>query len=183
MKPNETVTNEILHQSLTLLVDEKDTGGTRNKYEITMPPHSRGPYVHFHTEFIEVFTVTQGQLDFYLGDDQACTPLTAGQSMTAQLGQLHTFHNHSDAPVAFTVEGVPAGGFVRAFQLACGVAREGRAGQDGLPANILEKLYFVRLTRGFVRRVPVLVQRALFATATALLAARGRKKVLDGYIT
>lgn len=183
MKPNDVITNVKLNQTLTLLVSAKDTGGARNKYEITMPAHADGPYAHFHTEFKEVFTVTKGTLDFYLGNDKVLTTLTEGQSITAEIGQLHAFKNNSDAPVSFTVEGIPAGGFVNAFQMACGVAKEGKAGADGLPANLLEKLYFIRLTRGFLPRVPVFIQKRAFSLATFLLALTGRKKRLDSYIS
>lgn len=138
MKPNAVITNEKLGQTLTLLVSAKDTGGARNKYEIAMPAHADGPYAHFHTRFKEIFTVTKGVLDFYLGNDQALTTLTEGQSITAEVGQLHFFKNNSNQPVNFTVEGIPAGGFVNAFQMACGVANAGKAGEDGLPANLLE---------------------------------------------
>ena len=183
MKPNDVITNEKLGETLTLLVSAKDTGGARNKYEITMPAHADGPYAHFHTRFKEVFTVTKGVLDFYLGNEKARTTLTEGQSITAEIGQLHAFRNNSDEPVRFTVEGIPAGGFVDAFQLACGVANAGQAGQDGLPASLLEKLYFVRLTKGFLPRVPVFIQQAAFSLATFWLALTGRKKQLDSYIS
>ena len=183
MRPNDVITNKKLNQTLTLLVSAKDTGGASNKYEIAMPAYADGPYAHFHTEFKEVFTVTKGVLNFYLGNEKALTTLTEGQHITAEIGQLHAFKNNSDKPVSFTVEGIPAGGFVNAFQLACGVANEGKAGKDGLPANLLEKLYFIRLTRGFLPRVPVSIQQKAFSLAAFLLSLTGRKKRLDSYIT
>ena len=183
MKTNDIITNKKLNQTLTLLVSAKETGGASNKYEITMPAYADGPYAHFHTEFKEVFTVTNGVLDFFLGNEKVLTTLAEGQRITAEIGQLHAFNNTSNAPVSFTVEGIPAGGFVNAFQMACGVANDGKAGADGLPANLLEKLYFIRLTRGFLPRVPVFIQKRAFSLAAFLLSLTGRKKRLDSYIT
>jgi len=37
--------------------------------------------------------------------------------------------------VIFTIKTEPAGGVVKAFQLACGIANDGGAGKDGLPKN------------------------------------------------
>lgn len=182
MKPNQTITNPILGETLTLLVSENSNNGASTKYEIFMPGHGQGPYVHFHTDFIEIFTVKKGILDFYLGKERKHIPLLTGQTITANKRQLHSFLNNHDESVIFTVEAIPAGGFINAFQLACGVANAGRAGNDGFPANLLEKLYFIKLTRGFLSKIPVIVQKAAFMLATFLLFVMGRKKYLDKYL-
>jgi hypothetical protein len=84
-------------------------------------------------------------LDFYLDKEKRLVRICKGESVTAQIRQLHSFENDHDEPVIFTVEARPAGGLVKAFQLAYEVANEGGAGKDQLPANFLIKLYFIKL--------------------------------------
>jgi nucleoside-diphosphate-sugar epimerase len=65
--------------------------------------------------------------------------LRPGESLTAQIGQPHTFANQTNEPCLMTVETRPAGGVVKAFQIAYGVANDGGA-EDGFPRNPLVRL-------------------------------------------
>jgi hypothetical protein len=67
------------------------------------------------------------------------------QSVTAQIGQLHTFANERNKPTLMTVETKPAGDVAKAFQLAYGVANDGGSAKDGLPFNPLVRLLFIRI--------------------------------------
>src|SRR5882672_5364456 len=124
MKPHQTIGNKHTGETLTLLVSEKDNGGASNKYEIFLPAHRPSPPLHYHIDFIEIFSVSRGMLDFYLDKKERHVRVREGESITAEIGQLHRFANDHDEPVVFTVEARPAGGLVRAFQLAYGVANE-----------------------------------------------------------
>jgi mannose-6-phosphate isomerase-like protein (cupin superfamily) len=182
MKQNQTISNRYTGETLTLLVDEKGNGGASNKYEVYLPGRLPGPPLHYHIDFIEIFTVKKGQLDFYIGKEERNVRITAGQSLTAEIKQLHRFSNNCDEPVTFTVESRPAGGLVKAFQLAYGVANDGGAGQDGLPADFLIKLYFIKLSQGYLADIPLFFQKTLFSIATFILAISRRKKKLDKYL-
>jgi hypothetical protein len=39
-------------------------------YEVCQPPHRPSPPLHYPVDFIETFTVKQGQLDIYVDRDQ-----------------------------------------------------------------------------------------------------------------
>jgi mannose-6-phosphate isomerase-like protein (cupin superfamily) len=182
MKPHQTISNKRTGETLTLLISEKDNDGACNKYEIFLPAYRPSPPLHFHTDFIEIFTVKKGVLDFYLDKEERLVSLGEGQCLTAEINQLHTFANDHDEPVIFTVEARPAGGLVKAFQLAYGVANEGRAGKDELPANFLVKLYFIRLSKGYLPTIPLFFQKTLSAFATFILYITGKKRHLDQYL-
>jgi hypothetical protein len=79
------------------------------------------------------------------------------------------------------VEARPAGGLVKAFQLAYGVANNGGAGKDGLPADFLVKFYFIRLSQGYLPTIPLFIQKVLFGVATFILSITGKKQELDRY--
>lgn len=182
MKPHQTISNKQTGETLTLLVSEQDNGGTSNKYEILLPPHRPSPPLHYHTKFIEIFTVQKGTLDFYLGKEERHVRLTDGQRITAEIRQLHRFANDHDDPVIFTVEALPAGGLVKAFQLAYEIANEGKADHEGLPANFLVRLYFIKLSGGYLPAIPIFFQRSLFTIATIILTVTGKKRKLDQYL-
>jgi len=95
-------------------------------------------------DFTETFTVKQGKLDFYADRNQKHLLLQPGESATAQIHQPHRFANNHDEPVIFTIETKPAGGVVKAFQLAYGISNDGGATRNGLPKNPIARLVFVK---------------------------------------
>jgi Cupin domain len=121
--------------------------------------------MHYHVAFTETFTVMEGALDFYLGRSRQRVTLRPGQSVTAEIGQPHTFANDRDVWTTFTVETRPPGGVVAAFQMAYAVANAGGAAKDGLPRNPIARLGFIRRSQGFLPGVPLFLQRGLFAVA------------------
>jgi mannose-6-phosphate isomerase-like protein (cupin superfamily) len=165
MRSGETIRNNATGETLTMLEGELESGGVRQLYEVWLPPGVAGPPLHYHLAFTETFTVVEGALDFYLGRERRRVTLRAGDTLTAELRQLHTFANNGNAPVRFRIETRPPGGVVAAFQLAFAVANAGGAAKDGLPKNPLIRLRFLRLTQGFVPGLPLWLQRGLFRLA------------------
>lgn len=163
MRSGETIRNEVTGETLTMLEGERESGGVRQLYAVLLPAHRPSPPLHYHVAFTETFTVTEGTLDVFLGRERRRVTLTAGESVTAELRQPHTFANDRDLPVRFTVETRPPGGVVGAFQMAYAVANAGGAAKDGLPRRPLMRLRFIRQAQGFVPGVPFWVQKGLFA--------------------
>jgi len=108
--------------------------------------------------------------------------LKAGDKATVQVGQPHTFANHSSERSVITVETKPAGGVVRAFQLAYAVANAGRASADGLPRNPLLRLRFIQMSQGFLPGIPLWFQRAAFAMAALLARTTGVETRVRRYL-
>jgi len=92
-------------------------------YEVCQPPHRPSSPLHYPVDFIETFTVKQGQLDIYVDRDQKHLLLLPGDSATAHIRQPHRFANNHDEPVIFTIKTEPAGGVGKAFRPAYGIAR------------------------------------------------------------
>jgi hypothetical protein len=51
--------------------------------EVCQPPHRPGPPLHYQVDFIETFTVKQGQLDIYVDRDRKHLLLSPGDGATA----------------------------------------------------------------------------------------------------
>lgn len=70
---------------------------------------------------------------------------------------------------------------MKAFQLAYGVANDGGAAKDGLPKNALVRLIFIRISEGFLPRVPLAVQKTIFSLAAFIANVTGVEKRLGRY--
>jgi mannose-6-phosphate isomerase-like protein (cupin superfamily) len=165
MRSGETICNHATGETLTMLEGEQEGGGVRQLYAVRVPPRRPSPPMHYHVAFAERFTVMEGALDFYLGRERRRVTLGPGQSVTAEMGQPHTFGNDRDEWTTFTVETRPPGGVVAAFQMAYAVANAGGAAKDGLPRNPIVALVFIQTSQGFLPGVPLFLQRGLFALA------------------
>jgi len=182
VKKNAVIANRETGETLTMLVSEEENGGAMQLYRVLLPPHRPNPPLHYHVVFTETFTAVEGTLDMYLGRERRHLRLNAGESMTVQLYQPHRFANTSNQPCTMTVETSPAGGVVKAFQLAYGVANDGDAAKDGLPRNVLVRLRFVAISQGFLPALPLAVQRAVFAVAAILAKIFGVEARVKRYL-
>ena len=70
---------------------------------------------------------------------------------------------------------------MRAFQVAYGVANDGGASSDGLPKNLIVRLVFIRMSEGFVPRVPLIVQKAILSAAALIARVAGIEERLTKY--
>ena len=101
--------------------------------------------------------------------------MTAGQSITAEIGVLHSFRNDYYEPAVFAVEEIPRRRFCPGLSSACGIANSGGADRVGYPANFPEKLYFIKMTKGYRRAMLVFIQEFMFGFASLILGISGRK--------
>lgn len=183
MKKDQVIRNVATGETLAMLVSEEENGGACQLYEVRLPPHRPSPPLHYHVDFIETFTVKQGKLDIYVDRDQKHLLLQPGESATAHLRQPHRFANDYDEPVIFTIKTDPAGGVVKAFQLAYGIANDGGAANDGLPKNPIARLVFVKTTQGYLPGVPRTLQSIVFSCAALIARVAGLEKRWRVYFT
>ena len=176
MKKNQSIRNNATGETLAMLVSEEENGGACRLYEVRLPPHRPGSPLHYHVDFIETFTVKQGKLDIYVDRDQKHLLLQPAESATAQIRQLHRFANEHDEPVIFTIKTKPAGGVVKAFQLAHGIANDGGAARDGLPKNVIARFVFFKTTQGYLPGIPRALQRIAFSCAALVARVGGTMK-------
>lgn len=183
MRKNAVIGNRETGETLTMLVSEEENGRAMQLYRVHLPAHRPSPPLHYHVAFTETFTAVDGTLDMYLGRERRHLLLNAGESVTVQTYQAHTFANTSDQPCTMTVETKPAGGVVKAFQLAFAVANDGGAAKDGLPANPLLRLRFIAISQGFLPVLPLTFQRTIFAIARFLAKISGVERRVQRYLS
>jgi mannose-6-phosphate isomerase-like protein (cupin superfamily) len=182
MKTGQTIGNHQTGETLTMLISEEENGRVQQLYRVELPPHRPSPPLHYHVAFTETFTAVNGTLDIYLGRGRSHVRLGPGESATAQIGQPHTFANDSGEPCTMTVTTRPAGGVVRAFQLAYAIANAGGAAKDGLPKNPLIRLRFIQISQGFLPGIPIALQKLVFGVAALLAKATGIEKRVEQHL-
>lgn len=102
MQKNQTIRNNAIGETLTMLVSEDENNGTCQLYEGHLPLNRPSPRLHYHVDSTETFTVKSGKLDFYVGTEQRRLSLQPGDSITVQLRQPHRFANDHDERFAET---------------------------------------------------------------------------------
>jgi quercetin dioxygenase-like cupin family protein len=90
----------------TFLVTGDESAGAYFVMEALVPPGG-GPPMHIHRKENETFYVLNGQCTFHLGDETILAG--PGDFVNIPIGQLHCFHNASDAPVRLILSFAPAG--------------------------------------------------------------------------
>ena len=130
--------------TVTLLRTSDETNGALTLAEVELAPGG-GNELHYHRLFEERFEVVQGTLGVEL--DGAVHRLGPGERAVAPIDAVHRFFNDSSEPVVFRVEVVPASrAFEQAFQIAYGLARDGRVTSRGLPSNAYHLAVLAEMT-------------------------------------
>lgn len=83
-------------------------------------PFAKGPLEHVHTNFDELFSVSEGTLSLLVNGKKIT--ISAGQSFTVPRGTYHKFFNETDKPVI--VNGENPAGFLFILTQLYGVSRD-----------------------------------------------------------
>lgn len=158
--------------TVTLLRTSDETGGALTLAEVELAPGG-GNEAHCHTLFEERFEVVRGTLGIEL--DGRVHRLGRGESAVVPKRAIHRFFNDTREPVIFRVEIAPASrAFEQAFQIAYGLARDGRVTPGGLPLNPLHAAVLSEMTG---THLPGVFE--LLSPVTAWLAAQARRRGID----
>ncbi|MBL1281078.1 MAG: cupin domain-containing protein [Fluviicola sp.] len=130
------ITNPITGEKVTFLKESADTSGEYTKVMVELTPFAKGVPKHYHTAFTEEFEVLEGEMSITAGRDKKI--VKEGGKVFVPINMMHTFRNHSDKPVKFTVELRPASvGFERSIRCFFGLARDGKTKKSGMPKSMV----------------------------------------------
>jgi quercetin dioxygenase-like cupin family protein len=156
----------------TFLETSAQTGGKRTWIEVELAPGG-GNVPHYHDTFDERFEVLEGELEVLIGA-QTHT-LRPGDTKTVFANTLHNFKNPTGKTTRFRIDIQPGStGFEQTLQILYGLATDGKANKQGLPANIYHLA--VLLVLGDSRLGGA---ASMLMPVFRLLAARARKKGIE----
>ena len=166
--------NPATGETYTFLRRSGETGGELLQLRWAARPGARvGEHVHPLQE--DRFTVLEGTLTVSIdGTLRRCSP---GEAVAVPAGARHHFANEGEEPVVATLELRPALRMEQVFEALAGLAREGRARDDGLPRNLLDLAVFAHEFRDEIRgaRPPYPVQRMVLPPLAAIARRLGRR--------
>jgi quercetin dioxygenase-like cupin family protein len=90
----------------TFLVTGEESGGAYFAMEALVPPGG-GPPAHVHTREDETFYVTEGEIEFVLGDETVIAG--PGDFVNVPRGTVHCFRNAGSEPARMVLTFTPAG--------------------------------------------------------------------------
>ncbi len=151
-----TIHNPITSERITFLQTSKQTSGAKTLVEIEVGPKGQGPPLHFHKQFVEIFTMTKGEMQVVL--NKKVFTLKEGETCRINKGEIHKFWSESEYPVIF--QGVLEPGsedFEHAITIMFGLAKDGYLTQSGIPKRIAHGLIIAELgdsnPTGFMKHI------------------------------
>ncbi|MFI8684770.1 cupin domain-containing protein [Rossellomorea sp. NPDC077527] len=177
IQDSNTVTHTFTGETISFLKKTKEA----LLIEVSLPPNTVGPPLHFHDRFTEQFTVIEGKLTVTHKKEQHV--LTPGKTIFVPLKEAHTFHNQSTKPVRFTVSLAPGEGFEESVRIHYGLMEDGLTNDKGIPNNLFNTVYILYLQNTLVSGIPIWIQRFLFRFFIQIGKRTGRYKLLNKYLS
>lgn len=177
-RPDRNITNSIDHYSVTFLKTSRETGGAYELVQVELGPHGGNGW-HYHTNFVERFTVQKGQLSIGLEGKEL--NLLPGQQAQAAIRQMHKFYNSTDKPTTFLVQIVPGRGFEKTLRSAYGLMNTGGTGKDGLPKNVWHLCLLLGYSESYMDGLPGWIQEPLVQSLARIAQWKGEDKALEQF--
>lgn len=136
-----TIYNSGADHHTTFLKKSADTGGEYTLLEIDLEPGGENR-PHFHGQFSETFTAIERAVGVHVnGEDYY---LNEGESIKAEIGDIHYFFNEGGDRTRFQVKIEPGSpGFEKGLYILYGLINDGKTNDEGLPEDPLHTAVFV----------------------------------------
>ena len=177
-RSDRTITNSIDHYAVTFLKTSRETGGAYELVQVQLGPRGGNDW-HYHTNFVETFTVQTGQLSIGLEGKKII--LLPGQRAQAAIRQMHKFYNQTDKPTTFLVQITPGRGFEKTLRSAYGLMNSGQTDKDGLPKNVWHLCLLLGYSESYMAGMPGWIQEPLVQSLAKIAQWKGEDKALEQF--
>lgn len=164
-----SIHNPVTGDRMDILASPMSGEGDTLVFRCQLPGHAAGAPLHSHAEMIETFIVESGALEIDLGAG-AVRRLGPGEAIRLEPGTEHGFRNPLPSETCFLNIATPGLELEKFLRAIYGLAAQGQAGPDGMPANPLALATALAATDMTMAGVPAPVQRG----AVRLLARIAR---------
>jgi mannose-6-phosphate isomerase-like protein (cupin superfamily) len=173
------IENPVIGEKIIFLSTSKKSNGARSLLEIFLSPKGGNP-LHYQKRFSETFEVLEGELNVQIG--KVIRILKPGDRATAPINTVHRFFNASGRPVHFTCELVPASeGFENVLRIGCGLAKDGKAGKNGMPRNLRHMAILMNMGEGYFVGIFSVFEKLFRSLANTRKAKRIQTELIDRY--
>lgn len=147
--------------------------------EVALPPLGKGPPLHKHDVFEELFEVLSGQLTVTIGRKKHV--LKTGDKQLVRLKQAHTFTNMHDEPVTFRVTLTPENQFEQSIRIHYGLMDDDLTDDKGNPKNLAHLAVILSGQNTWMAGIPISWQRALSKRLIKKAEKKGELEILQKY--
>lgn len=167
---------------MRILASPMRSGGPRFSVQFELPPHAKGPPLHYHDAFAETFIVEAGEFEMTVGKERQIRVLKAGEKLHVPEGMIHTFRNASPNPVRFVTHVEPPGEFEKFIRVWYGLGAASLTNREGVPRNPLHLALALHWGNVIMVGPPVFLQRIVFGPLLLLARISGAERFLARFL-
>jgi mannose-6-phosphate isomerase-like protein (cupin superfamily) len=174
--------NPITGECAGILVFPDDTNGEYMKAILVSPGCASGPPGHFHPNYVEEFTIIEGEFIFYYKGKEMV--LKASDKLTVQPNEEHTFRPTDRSDInSFTVVVRPPGMLIELVKTLYGLAHEGKLNKRGEPNFLQAMILAKKLSNDTIfAKPPPLVQKTMALIFAPIASLLGYQAIYPKYI-
>jgi quercetin dioxygenase-like cupin family protein len=174
--------NPITGEIAGVLAFPEETNGEYMKGILISPASASGPPEHFHPNYVEEFTIIEGEFIFLY--NKKFISLKAGNKLSVQANEPHTFRPADKYKVnTFVVVVRPPGLLTELVKTLYGLAHEGKLNKNGEPGFLQAMALAKSLSNDTVfTKPPPMVQKIMASIFAPIASLRGFQAIYPEYI-
>jgi quercetin dioxygenase-like cupin family protein len=174
--------NPITGECAGVMVYPEETNGAYMRAILISPGGSSGPPAHFHPNYVESFTIIEGEFKFYHKGKELL--LKAGDELSVQANEAHTFRPTDSFDInTFDVVVRPPGMLVELVKTLYGLAHEGKLSKNGEPGFLQAMTLAKKLSDDTVfTKPPPIVQKVMASIFAPVASWLGYQAIYPKYI-
>lgn len=178
---NKIIINPITKQEIRFLQTVNETNGQLLEMESTFNAYSKEPAPHYHPFQKEDFNVLSGELTVRM--DGKVIVLKKGDTLHIPQNKVHSMWNNTNRKTVVNWKVQPALNTENLFEMATGLANDGKTNKDGMP-NILQVALMANNYDSVFRlsKPPFIIQKLLFILLTPFAYLVGYRPSYQKYL-
>ncbi len=154
-----------------------ETNGAYELVEVELEPFGGNDW-HYHSRFVEEFTVLEGQVRIGQNGDELL--LNKGQGTAAQKKDMHYFKNALNAKSVLLVKITPAAGLEKTLRVAYGLINDGLL-KNEMTENPWHMALLLAYSESYLPGMPSWFQEPLINSLAKIAQWKGEDKSLYKY--
>ena len=176
-RTDKTIYNREGNYSATFVQTGRETNNAYELVQVELEPQGGNDW-HYHTRFVEQFTVVEGQVKIGRNGEEII--LDKGQTAEANKKDMHYFKNALDQKSVILVKVTPAAGLEKTLRVAYGLMNDGLLKND-MTENPWHMCLLLAYSESYLPGMPNWFQEPLINALAKIAQWRGEDKSLYRY--
>lgn len=176
-RADRTIINKEGNYSATFVKTGKETSNAYELVQVELEPNGGNDW-HYHSSFVEQFTVVDGQIKIGRNGDELL--LNKGEATSASKEDMHYFKNALDRKSVLLVKTIPAAGLEKTLRVAYGLINDGLL-KDDMTKNPWHMCLLLGYSESYLQGMPGWFQEPLINALAKIAQWKGEDKELEKY--